>query len=400
MQKKLIALAVAGLASGAAFAQSNVTIYGIADAAYVYSSGDNSPTATNVHKGQSLSAIQSGGWSGSRLGFKGEEALGNGLKAVFNLEYSLYIDTNNGVGSNAGATNAMSSGQGGAASSLQARQTWVGLSGSNWGQATLGRQYSPGYSMLRNDSMAGATLSPWSRLSNVNGMTITPNSAARWNNSIAYASPNWSGFSVNTIYGFGENTSTNTLSSGTSDGGAFALGGNYANGPFNIDLLYQQTKTGPSANSNQDGKSRNEWYLGGNYDFKIVKLFASYQEMNRNDTATGSTKEQDSNTWQVGISAPIGAHGTVMATYGETDIDNGVVGNKDSKGKGYGIAYKHALSKRTSLYTALVAFDNSNSTLRTKSNVTDQTAISSGVGVSGGLNQDNTTFAAGITHSF
>jgi predicted porin len=400
MQKKLIALAVAGLASGAAFAQSNVTIYGIADAAYVYSSGDNSPTSTNVHKGQSLSAIQSGGWSGSRLGFKGEEALGNGLKAIFNLEYSLYIDTNNGVGSNAGATNAMSSGSGGAASSLQARQTWVGLSGSNWGQATLGRQYSPGYSMLRNAAWAGATPSPWSRLSNTNGMTITPNSAARWNNSIAYASPNWSGFSVKTIYGFGENTSSNTLSSGTSDGGAFALGGNYANGPFNIDLLYQQTKTGPSAVSTADGKARNEWYIGGNYDFKVVKVFGSYQTQSRDDVSAGSTLKQDSNVWQLGISAPIGAHGLIMATYGESDIDNGIVGNKDSKAKGYGIAYQHKLSKRTALYTGIVAFDNKNSTAATVASAADQTAVSSGVGVSGGLNQDNTTFMAGMTHSF
>lgn len=400
MQKKLIALAVAGLASGAAVAQSNVTIYGIADAAYVYSSGDNSPSSTNQHKNQSLSAIQSGGWSGSRLGFKGEEALGNGLKAIFTLEYSLAIDTNNGVGSNAGSTNAMSSGQGGAGSSLQSRQTWVGLSGDKWGQATLGRQYSPGYFMLRNDSFAGATLSPWGRLSNTNGMTITPNSAARWNNSVAYASPNWSGFQVKTIYGFGENTSTNTLSSGTSDGGAFALGGNYANGPFNVDLLYQQTKTGPSASSFADGKSRNEWYLGGNYDFKIVKIYGSYQQMDRNDAISSTAKKQDSNVWQLGISAPIGANGTVMAVYGQSEIDNGIVGNKDSEAKGYGIAYAHKLSKRTTLYTALVGFDNKNSTAFTSSSTADQTAVSSGVGVAGGLNQDNLSFAAGISHSF
>ena len=72
MQKKIIALAVAGLVSGAAFAQSNVVIYGIADAGYVYGSDSIIPD------GKSTSKMSSGGQSGSRLGFKGSEDLGNG----------------------------------------------------------------------------------------------------------------------------------------------------------------------------------------------------------------------------------------------------------------------------------------------------------------------------------
>jgi predicted porin len=62
-----------------------------------------------------FSGVQSGLLSGSRLGFKGEEALGNGLKAIFTLEYSLNIDNNTGVGSSSGG--------------LFARQQFVGLSG-------------------------------------------------------------------------------------------------------------------------------------------------------------------------------------------------------------------------------------------------------------------------------
>jgi predicted porin len=123
MQKKLIALAVASLASGAAFAQTNVTMYGIADAGYVYSQGDAAGSGTNKFSG-----IQSGLLSGSRLGFKGEEALGNGLKAIFTLEYSLNIDNNTGVGSGSGG--------------LNARQQFVGLAG-GFGTVALGRQYAP-----------------------------------------------------------------------------------------------------------------------------------------------------------------------------------------------------------------------------------------------------------------
>ena len=86
MQKKLIALAVAGLASGAAFAQTNVTMYGVADAGYVYSSGDAARGPLGINTGSNeFSGIISGILSGSRLGFRGEEALGNGRKAVFRL---------------------------------------------------------------------------------------------------------------------------------------------------------------------------------------------------------------------------------------------------------------------------------------------------------------------------
>ncbi|MDR3221457.1 MAG: porin, partial [Candidatus Accumulibacter sp.] len=76
MQKKIIALAVAGLVSGAAFAQSNVTVYGRADASYAYSK-------TDFKKFQGVENGLGIGGGSSRLGFMGEEALGNGLKALF-----------------------------------------------------------------------------------------------------------------------------------------------------------------------------------------------------------------------------------------------------------------------------------------------------------------------------
>jgi predicted porin len=86
MQKKIIALAIAGLASTAAFAQSNVTIYGVVDAAYVYTGVNGGNTLnTNESHSQDTSLIQSGQLDGSRIGLKGTEDLGNGLKAVFVL---------------------------------------------------------------------------------------------------------------------------------------------------------------------------------------------------------------------------------------------------------------------------------------------------------------------------
>ncbi len=121
MQKKLIALAIAGLVSAPAFAQSNVTIYGVADAYMGF--GD--------HGANDMAAVSSGGLSGSRIGFRGAEDLGNGLKAVFTYEQGFDLDDS--VNSDA------SQGLGG-----KARQSFVGLGGS-FGTVSLGRQYAPGY---------------------------------------------------------------------------------------------------------------------------------------------------------------------------------------------------------------------------------------------------------------
>ena len=152
MQKKIIALAVAGLASTTAFAQSNVTVYGVVDAGYVYTSGN----LANGDKAKA-NAIESGILAGSRIGFKGEEALGNGLKAVFTLEYGLGIDGNNGLGGTTGA--AVGGTNGSVLSAAAARQQFVGLGG-GFGTVTFGRQYAPGYAAtVRNDAIIGSVVS-------------------------------------------------------------------------------------------------------------------------------------------------------------------------------------------------------------------------------------------------
>ena len=112
MQKKIIALAVSGLLSGAAMAQSNVTIYGNIDAGYRHASGS----------GLTSNGIDASNWTTSRLGFKGTEDLGNGMKAVFLLEYPLSNDLNAPIGG----------------SSFAARQQYVGLTG-DFGSIVAGR---------------------------------------------------------------------------------------------------------------------------------------------------------------------------------------------------------------------------------------------------------------------
>jgi predicted porin len=379
MQKKIIALAVAGLVSGAACAQSNVTIYGVAAAGFVTSSGDRNST---LKKNGNFSGIQSGILAGSRIGFKGEEGLGNGLKAVFTLEYNLNIDDNTGIGGSGGSTTA-----------LAARQQFVGLNHNKLGQVALGRQYAPGYgASARNDALvSSAAASSQEVLRTASGSKIAASSAARINNAITYTSPNWSGFTVSGIYGFGESgtqASAAVAGNGVSQGndGVFGAGLNYANGPMNIDLVYQSLQ-GRSVNAGvsvatQD--SVNEWMLAGTYDFKIVKLFASYQDLN--DSNGNSAQDASNKMWSLGATMPVFTNGTVRFSYSDLSWDRNGAGGSDS----WALGYTHALSKRTTLYTTYTYTDNDRNALVAAGSIATTRAIGESSG----------TFTAGLNHTF
>jgi len=433
MQKKLIALAVASVASGAAFAQTNVTLYGIADAGYIYSQSDPGKyqlvpgaeypanSIVKIPGENKFSGIKSGLLSGSRIGFRGEEALGNGLKAIFTLEYGIDIDDNSGVGNTT--------------SGLNARQQFVGLSHAKAGTLTLGRQYAPGYlATVNNDPFGGAVFEPQSYLSAQAGNTITPNSGARWNNAIAYTSPNWGGFTAKAIYSFGETNNataftgagvnTRTIPAGTyndkvvdtTDNGRIGLGFNYANGPLNIDLVLQQRQNvvpnpetlyggnllnpalAPRATAGDD---INEGYIGASYDFKVVKIMGSYQQQNDKNPLNN-----DNTLWQLGAVVPVG-NGNIHFGYAQLSMDMGKnkapygplvmltgagpapVKKLNGDSNAWALGYTHNLSKRTTLYTGYVWTEN------------DKNSIAAGpIQAVAAKGEDNSTFLAGIRHTF
>src|SRR5574337_403515 len=164
MQKKLIALAVAGLVAAPAFAQSNVTIYGRADFGMVSRSGttdlqDRIPGFDVNGKTEFQSGVQ----SGSRIGFKGAEDLGNGLKAIFEIEYGTKIDE--------GTTSSVAWGN---------RHSYVGLTG-NFGTVVGGRLDGVRYNIWgKYDPFANGT---------VGNITQITKQVDRADNAIAYISP-------------------------------------------------------------------------------------------------------------------------------------------------------------------------------------------------------------------
>lgn len=307
MKKTLIAFAALSAIAGVAQAQSTVTLYGVADAFFGQKSTTTNVAGVGTKVNQTV--VDSGGHNGSRWGLKGSEDLGGGLKAVFQLESGFTID--NGASAQNGA--------------LFSRQAFVGLSG-GFGAVTMGRQYTA-YDALRsatnntNDAAFATTGTVWG--------TGVADYTSRVNNSIAYTSPSFSGFSGAAVVSLGEDkTAAASASRNTS------LNLMYANGPILAGYAYQQEKFVGGVNSSK-------YHLfAGSYDFGVAKLTGAY-ETAKNDTI----KDKD---YQLGVSAPFGA-ATVYAGYAHAKT---TVAGASSKANGYSLMGTYDLSKRTRLYAA------------------------------------------------
>jgi len=207
MQKKIIALAVAGLVSGAAFAQSNVTIYGQMNASY-----DN--VSTNAPGQDTLNRVSS---NSSRLGFKGEEKLGSGISAVFQIENAINLD--------AGAT-----------TTLATRNTFIGLKG-GFGTALAGNHDTP-YKLSTGslDPFADTIADANNIISSSNGTNVRD---LRLGNVLAYISPTWSGFHAAIATSMLNESGNAALSNPK----AWSMTGIYSNGPLFLSLAWEKQTT-------------------------------------------------------------------------------------------------------------------------------------------------------------
>ncbi|CAB3686750.1 porin [Paraburkholderia rhynchosiae] len=209
---KRIALSTLSLAllsaTGAAHAQSSVTLYGLIDESIQFA--HNTVDATGANKNQV--GLVAGNLQGSRWGLKGTEDLGGGLKALFQLE--------NGFDPNNGRLN-----QGGR---MFGRQAYVGLSGDQWGTVTLGRQYDPVVDLvqpLTADNYFGSTFT-------TPGDVDNNDNTSRTNNAVKYTSPVWGGLQFEGMYAFGG------VAGSTGAGQTWSGAATYSTGPFSIAAGY------------------------------------------------------------------------------------------------------------------------------------------------------------------
>src|SRR6195952_2928117 len=213
-----LSLALLGTA-GAAQAQNSVTLYGVVDSGIGY--------VHNASGNEKLVGMINGNLSGDRWGMKGQEDLGGGLKAIFQLENGFDVGT--------GRLN-----QGGREFG---RQAFVGLTGDNVGTVTLGRQYDPLVDMVQ-----GLTADNyWASVMGTPGDVDNYDNSSRVSNAVKYVSPNYAGLQFEGLYGFSNGAGT------TGQGQTWSGAVTYNNGPLGLAAGYYYTSN-PSA-----GRSATNW---------------------------------------------------------------------------------------------------------------------------------------------
>lgn len=340
MKKSLLALALLGAFAGAASAQTNVTVYGVVDAGLTYADNDVAKTT----------ALGSGLLSGSRLGFRGAEDLGGGLSAVFVLENGFNVDD----GSQAQGR-------------LFGRQAFVGLNG-GFGSVKLGRQYHPIRVAVDNiDPFNLGNIGTASNILNVYG--------DRGDNTINYSTPNMGGFTGQLAYSLGEVAGSNSI------GRQLGLSAGYAAGPVRVVLAHHDQNVAAAGVANGDSRTT---FVGGIYDFRVVKLHAAYAAAKDRNVAGATTSDRDEG--MIGVSVPVGA-GTILASYILRREDAGADRDADQ----LAVGYLYNLSKRTTFYTSVARINN-----EAAANV----SFSGFAGAAGVAGNDRTTFAVGVRHRF
>jgi predicted porin len=322
MKKSLLALAVLGAFAGAASAQSSVTIYGSLDLAVTKGNGGTAPN--NGANGTSKAWLEKQS-NGSRLGFRGNEDLGGGLSAQFQIEHRFTPD------------------DGAAANPFWAGRSYVQLSSATMGRIYLGREYTPAFwPAVKSDpfgwdgvGQAGSTM--WAGFLSPANLSTGPSTGVRTSNTVGYKSPSFSGLTAQVAVALGEDVV----------GRDTGFNVEYGAGPIYAGFGYEKINNAGPTTAAASGNSLVNFAF--HYDFGVVKpiFYVSRAKVNVG-TATPLTNKY----WMLGALAPIGG-GTLKAAYGRLTPDSATPAStpwaNQTQSK-LGLGYDYPLSKRTNVY--------------------------------------------------
>lgn len=384
-----LAILVSAAAPLAAQAQSSVTIFGVIDTAFTRDSGSVA----------SVSGISSGNNTPSRLGFRGTEDLGGGLKAAFWLEIGFSGDGGQGV-LNSSLDNVAAST---AVGSLQfGRRSTVSLLG-NFGELRLGRDIVP---VFYTD-----VFTTWGVTSIATDVYQQANligqAQQRTSNGIHYFTPDGLlGFYGQLHYAFGEQVSNLTPTAAKENGDYFGLRVGYKSGPLDVAFAYGQLDLArvPSGVNND----RSVADLAGSYDFGVVKINGVISRQTINNTVgsgfTGTAgtallgTDTQGNGYGLSAVIPLGAH-NIRVGYSAIGIKNGHgLGTEPKAGK-FALGYLYNFSKRTVVYTTVTRLKNSGD-VAGGGTLTAGFRVPGLAGAVAGPNSSSTAYELGIRHSF
>lgn len=328
MKKSLLALALLGAFAGVAQAQTAVQIYGTVDAGITKQSG---------------STLNIGKRANNTLGFKGTEDLGNGLKALFQLEIRYEPDT----GTLESVTRPLFQGQ-----------SRVGLQG-DFGMVRLGRgltafqesvtAFEPFHGLptpagFQTDMQVAGYSTAYGSASGSDPLGTPGNSGNRFSNAIFYNSPEFAGFQINTTIATKESTGGGLTVQGIKAAGTpaqYPSGSEASTTPYSISATYKNGPVAMMLANERNAVETRLWSIAGSiFPMPELKLMASYQRQNQDHTKLVNPTTK---AWILGANYTMGP-GKLLAGYGQKSPD-GI-----AKTKQISLGYEYSLSKRTYLY--------------------------------------------------
>ncbi|MFH1815310.1 MAG: porin [Pseudomonadota bacterium] len=402
MSKKLLAAAIAAaLVPTAVLAEaSNVTMYGRIDYGFMSRGGDSGGLSQAGRTGR-LNDFEDGIQGTNRIGFRGSEALGNGLKAIFEFEFGFSGDSGQSFG---GTSN---------------RHSWIGLEGA-FGTVLGGRVDGARYSFVgqydpfKNQTVANA--------GSLFGVTSGLGQADRADNAIVYITPEVApGLKFLAAY------TTSLLSEAgsgsllghdveTGDTPLWAVAALYNNGPISFTLDYENLKIKNSGASNAgttfginqttglitptttvfNGGSDLEfdlWVIGASYDFGVAKLSAYYENVEGDNTASKAVSESDG--WLIGLTVPVTTNFVIKTSYVKANDD----ARNNADCKKWGIGGEYSFSKRTQAYATFAKLSADSAAT---CGISKNAAGTGGTGSNGagGSAYGDTGFNIGLAHTF
>lgn len=349
MQKKLIALAVAGVLAAPLAAQAGVEVYGQARMSLDFSNNDDT-TVGNEDKAISISSNK------SRLGFKGDEDLGNGLKALWQFEQEVAFDT-----STWGSTK---------------RDSFIGLGG-GFGTVLVGRINTPYKNATQPMDVFASTRGDYNGIMGViNSNSTTFNN--RFDNSIQYRSPDMSGFKGAIAYSTRYSGSDDLpLTTTASDQDAYSLSAAYTQGPLYLTAAYEALNALTPVPGGMDDATA--WKIGGAFTLGGATTVGAIWE----SADLGGTNN-DRDAWYLNVAHKMDAI-TLKAAFTMADEVGGVA---DTGATQFALGASYALSKTTEAYALYTMVSN------------DSAADYTVEGVGGVTGKDVSSFSVGINHTF
>ena len=350
----LPAIIGAMLAGSLPVAQADITLFGHIDTSIDATDQDGGSDDINMN------------CTTCSIGFKGSEELGNGLKAIFKLDFQYDTVNRNKDGS------------------ITDRDQWLGLAG-GFGSVKAGtistvyKSHGALIDPLYRTSLQGRDRGLQSDFHNGAGENLE----GRADNTIRYDTPDWNGLKGGAFY---------TLDSDENDGDdndPYGLGASYTNGGLIAYVDYQDN----NGSSSDNGGDITAWKVGGKYDLGMFGLYGQYEDGSIDDqTATDDTGalapiDYDLTVWHLGASATLGNTMAYFA-YGQGEFDDNSVGGGSDDYTTWTLALTHSLSKRTLVYTGFSEVD---------CDVQVDDTVCDKVGPSGG---EDDKFSLGMKHKF